>query len=152
MHRIAAAAFLASASACAGDDHHGDDEPVNCATETRDDDFVVGLEKGGRDGLLMFRLMSSTPAPPGRGDNTWEIDIVDAGGAPRAGATVVVTPFMPDHQHGTPIDAVVTESTTIVGRYTATPINLWMPGLWEVTIETTSVPLDRATYKFCIPG
>ena len=126
------------------------DAAYDCATETRADAFSVGLTKAGSQGVVTFKLMSSTPAPPARGDNKWEIDLVDAGGAPVAGAKVKVVPFMPDHNHGTSIKAQVTE--TSAGHYEVTPVNLWMPGLWQVTVTATPVggTLDTAIFSFCI--
>ncbi len=66
---------------------------------------------------------------------------------------VVATPLMPDHGHGTPINAEVTELTT-PGEYEVTPVNLWMPGLWEITIEVTNGAdvSDAVTFAFCIEG
>ena len=135
--------------ACGGDDEGGDDDAVNCALEDRADEFVVGLARTGAAGLT-FRLMSSMPAPPSRGNNTWEIEIVDGAGAPVLGAAVSVKPFMPDHQHGTGVRAVLTEQGE--GRYQATPVNLWMPGLWEITVgarPATGQP-DEVVFRFCV--
>ena len=46
-----------------------------CATETRADTFVVGLDKHGVAGSYDFALMSIDPAPPSRGNNTWIVQI-----------------------------------------------------------------------------
>jgi hypothetical protein len=148
--------LMLSLAACSGGEMHGDDEPVNCATETRDDVFVVGLAKMGTGGALEFKLMSANPAPPARDDNTWQLQLssVTGGtvGAPVPGATLTVTPFMPDHQHGSG-KAVVVEPMTEAGHYNLTPINLWMPGLWETTISASSASgSDSAVFRFCIPS
>jgi hypothetical protein len=150
------AAILGTALAACGGSKPGEGVPdagYNCAEDTRGETFTAGMSKVGTQGLLTFKLMSSTPAPPSRGDNTWELDIVDQGGAPVAGATVTVVPFMPDHNHGTSIKAVVTEKSP--GHYEATPINLWMVGFWQITI--TARPAaggapDAVPFNFCIPG
>lgn len=144
------APLLAAAAACAGDDgDHG--TTYNCEAEDRDEVFTAGMQKTGAGGMT-FTLVSSTPAPPGRDDNTWIIDVA-TGGAPFAGP-VVVTPFMPDHNHGTPIEAVVTPVAGTPGRYEAAPVNLWMPGLWEITVEAqpTATTRDSAVFRFCITG
>lgn len=146
-------------SAGCGDDMMmvDDSGSYNCATETRADTFVAGLEKPGVGGALDFQLMSADPAPPQRGDNTWVLKVSAlAGGVvgnPVAGAVMTVTPFMPDHQHGTPITVQI-QPMTEVGQYKLTPVNLWMPGLWETTINVTSGggATDKVVYKFCIPG
>jgi hypothetical protein len=148
------ALFLAATvlAACGGDDGTGDDT-VDCTKVTGADTFVVGLEKPGTSGALDFRMMSATPAPPARGDNTWQVQIhsMSSGvvGAPVDGAMLQVTPFMPAHQHGSPIQVEITAGTD--GMYTLAPVNLWMPGVWETTIRATSASsTDSAVYKFCI--
>jgi hypothetical protein len=153
MRRLAIT-FTSMAAACGGTGDDGDDEMVDCTLETRDDEFVVGLEKLSPGGYH-FQLMQSVPAPPARHDNQWTLHIADAAGAPLAGATVTVVPFMPDHGHGTGVSTVVTESTTVVGEYDANPVNLFMPGLWEVyvTVDTAPPAMDeQVVYRFCIPG
>src|SRR5579862_4509293 len=129
------------------------DAGYDCATDTRGETFSAGMSKAGTQGLMTFKMMSSTPAPPARGDNTWELDIVDSTGAPVAGATVTVVPFMPDHNHGTSIKAQVTETSP--GHYEATPVNLWMVGFWQITVEAKpagSGAPDAVPFNFCIPG
>ncbi|MBA3461645.1 MAG: FixH family protein [Deltaproteobacteria bacterium] len=153
MRRIALAVFAAVlplAGACADDHHGGEDDPVNCAKETADE-FVVGLQKTGT--VLDVRLMSATPAPPNRGDNEWIIQVKTvSGAAPVTGATIEVTPFMPTHQHGTPVKATV-ESMPSAGEYKLKSVNLWMPGVWETTIEMmSSSGTDQVVYRFCIPS
>jgi len=142
------------AAACSSDGGHGgDDESYNCAAETRDDEFVVGIEKAGTNGKLTFKLLEATPAPPARGDNTWVLQLTSQGAAaPVTGAAMIVTPFMPDHQHGTPITVGI-EPMPTDGQYILTPINLWMPGLWQTTIEAQSgADTDKAVFAFCIPS
>ncbi len=142
-------AGLAALGACAGDD--GGSTVINCEVEDRDEAFLAGMQKVGAGGTT-FTLTSSTPAPPGRDDNTWVVDIA-TGAGPFDGA-VEVTPFMPDHRHGTPIVAIVAPVAGTPGRYSAAPINLWMPGLWEITVAATATggSADAVVFRFCIPG
>jgi hypothetical protein len=141
-------------AACGGGDDSGDgyDDEGNydCSMEDRADVFAVGLARPGEKGTVTVTLMASTPAPPSRGDNTWSIGLTDGAGAPITGAAVTVTPFMPDHRHGTGIKAKITEQGA--GLYQATPVNLWMPGLWEITVAATPAggAEDRAVFRFCI--
>ena len=139
-------------AACSGDD--GEDPEVDCATVTNVDTFVVGLEKPGKDGVYDFKLMSVSPAPPARGNNTWivQVNAMNAGvvGAPVDGATIKVTPFMPAHQHGTGVPVEIMPMTD-PGQYQLSPVNLWMQGVWETTIRATSgASTDSAVYKFCV--
>jgi hypothetical protein len=132
-----------------------DDEnaPVDCSMQTADT-FVVGLDHKGSAGMLDFQLMSADPAPPARGNNTWVVQImsmnagVDA--APLDGASIKVTPYMPAHQHGTPVIAQITPTGT-PGQYSLSPVNMWMPGVWDTTIEVTSPTADQAVFSFCLP-
>jgi len=148
--------FAGGACADNGGSTGDDTGSYNCAAETRDDDFVVGLEKQGNAGTLDFKLLTADPAPPARNDNTWTVQInsMAAGvvGNPVAGATMIVTPFMPDHQHGTPIEVKI-EALATAGQYKLSPVNMWMPGLWETTITATANgSTDAAVYRFCIPN
>ena len=140
---------LVGATACGGDGTGDGEEVVNCNMETRDDMFVVGIAKSGP--LMSFTLLSASPAPPQRGDNAWTLQLTGPGG-PVTGALISVSPFMPDHQHGTPIEVQVTPRAE-AGQYDLAPINMWMPALWETTIQATAGgATDRAVFKFCVPS
>jgi hypothetical protein len=133
----------------------------NCAADTRVETYTAGDEHMGVGGTIDVKLLSATPAPPARGDNSWVIELsaMQGGvvGAPMAGLenNITVTPYMPDHMHGTPILVVVTPVTGQPGQYTLDPVNLWMPGFWETTISVTQgagsdAMTDRVVYKFCL--
>jgi hypothetical protein len=124
------------------------DESV-CAVETRDDDFAIGLSKSGS--LVRATFVSASPAPPIKGDNTWVLDITDLNGGPLADSTITALPMMPDHGHGTPIDAVVV-ALPDAGRYEITPVNLFMTGLWQITIDVTLAggEQDSLMFGFCV--
>lgn len=147
---------LALLAACGGNTNAGPDASTECtASDTRADTFVVGLDKRGEAGMLDFQLMSVSPAPPARGDNTWivQVNAMSAGvvGQPVNGATMNAVPYMPDHAHGTGIEVVVTPTTT-TGQYQLKPVNMWMPGYWETTVHaSTASASDTAVFKFCIP-
>jgi hypothetical protein len=149
-----AAIPLLAVVACGGDeDGNGGGEPdaFSCALETRADEFVAGMEKLGLGGARVV-LVSSDPSPPARNDNTWTLQIQNEVGDPLEGATVDLVPFMPDHQHGTPIRAEITDMGG--GAYEAAPVNLWMPGLWEVTVSVDDGAgfADEVVFAFCIDG
>ncbi len=153
MRPACACVLVLGLAACSGDGDDTDPE-VDCATVKGVDTFVVGLEKPGTDGVYDFKLMSVSPAPPARGNNTWivQVNAMNAGvvGAPIDGATIKVTPFMPAHMHGTgvPVDIM---PMTDPGQYELSPVNLWMQGVWETTIRATSgTSTDTAVYKFCV--
>jgi len=150
----ALALALACVTACHSSDTPADaDEALACIASGRGDTYVAGLEHLGKLGLLDVKLMTADPAPPGFNNNVWVIQVnamaAGAVGDPVNDASVVVTPFMPDHQHGTPIRAQVEALSG--GQYKLSPINLWMPGYWELTIDVTAGAVhDSVVYKFCI--
>jgi len=155
--RLLALSFgITVVAACHGGDVAPDaDEALACMTSGRGDTYVVGLEHPGASGLLDFKLMSANPAPPGRNFNTWVIQINSmAGGvvgAPATGASMIVTPFMPDHQHGAGAYSVQVEAMPDAGQYKLSQINTWMPGYWEITIDAQVGSVhDTVVYKFCI--
>jgi hypothetical protein len=153
---LAAIALLAG---CGDSDPPGDDDDefvdalasFDCDADTRDEDFFAGMSKTGDIGIEVV-LVESTPAPPSRGDNTFTVELRDDEGTLIEGATFEVVPFMPDHNHGTPIDAEVTPHAETPGRYQVTPVNLWMPGIWEVNVELSAPAEQDVVFVFCIPG
>jgi hypothetical protein len=148
------------------------DEEYDCATETRDDEFSAGMSRVGDAGYEIV-LTEALPAPPSRGDNAWKVRVLDASGAPVSDLAIGVTPCMVDHGHGTPISAETTAAAE-GGEFSASPVNLWMPGLWRVSVvlsdsvapEASGALLDCATglpegeaevvdtieFAFCIDG
>ena len=128
----------------------GADDPLAGA-----DPFVAGIEKQGKSKQLTFKLIDANPAPPAQGNNTWEIEVRDADGAPVTGLKLNGGTWMPDHFHGSPIVAQSEELGA--GRYLVAPIELFMPGLWEITIGasggTTEAPIDdKAVFRFWVAG
>lgn len=131
-------------------------EIIDCSTIQGTDTFAVPLKHQGVGGSLEFEMLSADPAPPARNNNTWVVQVNSMAsgvvGNPIDGATLKVTPFMPAHQHGTPVEVQITP-TGMTGQYQLSPVNLWMPGVWETTIQATSGSVtDSAVYKFCIPS
>jgi len=117
------------------------------------DTYTAGIEKITGGGSFTVSIQSADPAPPDRGDNTWDLVVLDAAGAAVEGAAVVVTPYMPAHGHGTnPADFDGAEAGG--GAYTAGPFDLFMPGLWEITVDVvdTTGASDDAIFTFCIEG
>lgn len=121
-----------------------------CASETRNDVYMVGMEKVGEQ--LAVRIVDAMPAPPERFDNAWTIEVLDAATMqPRTDATLEVEPFMPDHNHGSSVKCEVTPMDA-AGQYQLDPINLFMPGLWEVRLHFTLADMskDELVFKFCV--
>lgn len=149
---VVALAIAPAATACSSDDGGDDDTTYNCEADDRDEPFLANLTRVGAGGVR-FTIVEGAPVQLVRGTNTWTL-VVDKDGAPLTGvdASLKLTPFMPDHQHGTGVKAVWTPVDGMPGRYQVGPINLWMPGIWEITIEATptGLPRDAVLFKFCL--
>jgi hypothetical protein len=149
--------LLVGAAACGSSGSSAPDGPFDCSQVTGTDTFVVGLDHHGDAGALDFKMMSADPAPPARDDNTWVIEVssMSSGvvGNPVAGLSIMAIPYMPAHQHGSPKQVIVTPSTSSPGQYTLSPVNMWMPGVWETTITATQgSTTDSTVFRFCIPN
>jgi hypothetical protein len=142
---------------CDGDEMEMDEDDAadedayarDCTTEMRADRYALGLRKVGRESTVQF--VDALPAPPERGDNTWTVMVMDQGGAGKTELAIAATPFMPDHQHGTTVKTTVTEGD-VPGEYVLEPVNLHMPGLWEVTLAMTAKDGtdDEVVFRFCV--
>ena len=69
--------------------------------------------------------------------------------------TITVTPFMPDHGHGTSVRAVVTAQPD--GSFSVTPLYLFMAGVWRVTIAvgvgaSDAGASESVAFFFCVAG
>ncbi len=114
---------------------------VDCDGEPADV-YVPGMIRTGANGA-MIELVSSDPAPPARFYNTFIVRSPD-------GPITAVTPFMPAHGHGTQTPVVIT-ATGNLDEWELDPVDLWMPGLWEVRIDVDHGDAgDRIVFKFCI--
>jgi hypothetical protein len=114
------------------------------------DPFEVGLSKRAAPDPLSIELVSAEPSPPAvRTDNVWRLRLTDADGAAVTGAELTATPYMPAHQHGS-AEVLVTELGE--GEYELSPIELIMPGVWEIpiTVSTLDGTSSEATFRFCI--
>jgi hypothetical protein len=132
------------------EDDDADAGPSGCAAEDRDDVYTLGLERSGEH--VMVRFVDAMPAPPARFDNTWVLDVLDpATGMPLDDAELTVEPYMPDHNHGTSIQCNV-EKMAEPGRVMLEPVNLFMPGLWDVRLHFAMADgtSDLVVFRFCV--
>jgi hypothetical protein len=119
----------------------------SCASETRADTYAVGLEKVTPSGVRV-RMLDATPAPPAKNENSWTLQVLAADGTPIDDATITITPFMPDHAHGS---AVTPEITAVgsEGKYTVKRVYLPMAGFWTMTVLVGN---EQVVFGFCIEG
>jgi hypothetical protein len=130
----------------------GDDpEPLTCEDDERAEAFTVDLAKTGERHTV--KIVEATPAEPARGDNTWTVELLDGDGNPEDGATMDLRPWMPDHGHGSPVEEEVTDLGG--GEYEIKSLNLFMPGLWQVTFDLSDASdsedaPDEVMFSICI--
>lgn len=81
-----------------------------------------------------WTLVEREPERTVVGDQSWVFEVSNEQGEPWQGVAdqIVVTPFMPDHGHGTAVVVHVEEVAS--GKYRLVPVNLRMPGYWLITI------------------
>jgi hypothetical protein len=124
-------------------------EVIDCATDARVFNYQPGMSVKSASGNLNFQLLSSNPGPPAKGTDVWSLKVTNAAGQSQSNLNMSVLPFMPDHGHGTSIDAQITAGAD--GTYSVKPIYFFMPGVWRITFSTAA-PSDTAVFFFCVPG
>lgn len=138
----------ANAANADGDGSGGSDGGNECSGDF--DVYAAGMQRQAVPGAITVELVDALPAPPAvRTDNTWWLKLTDSEGEPLLGAQLLVTPFMPAHQHGS-AEVVVEESGD--GGYKLSPLELFMPGVWEIpmSITPTDGETSETTFRFCI--
>ena len=159
---FAAAVLAAGACACSTSsssssgavaDAQAGDAIVTCQNDARVDTYAANLAKASTSGSLKITLVSSDPAPPSVGTNTWTLHVTDAAGAPISNAPLTIASFMPDHGHGSSVKAVITAQAD--GNYSVTPLYLFMPGVWRITFSlpgADAAPPEDVVFFFCVAG
>lgn len=102
-------------------------------------------------GELVLSVLETFPVPPGVGDNEWIVLLRDTSQQPVTGLaeSLVVTPFMPEHGHGTPTAVGVAEVDA--GEYRLGPVNTFMPGLWRIRLLVNRAPEPRLfEFNVCV--
>lgn len=135
---------------------------IDCAAETRATPYTPGMKEPSLAGAWVVRLLDNTflvggkpqSQPPAKGSDTWIIEVDDASGRPTDGVVTGVSPYMPDHRHGTTPVMVVAAGS---GTYTLAPLYLYMSGYWEITVALAGTSTagaantDSAMFPICIP-
>jgi len=136
-----------------GSDHdHGGHMATSCEdSSTEYATFMAGISQATANGAFTVTITGADPMMPMHGENTWQLTVADAEGAAVEGATIVVTPDMPDHGHGTEPATFTATAGDEAGAYAVGPITLQMPGVWRFSIEVTPAEgaADSAVLAFC---
>jgi hypothetical protein len=136
-----------------GDTGVEDTPTAACATDPRAQAFTLNTKQASLKGTFSIAIESADPAPPQTNDNTWTIMLTDASDAPVQGATFKFDTYMPDHRHHGSItpDAQPGKSP---GEYVISRLNLFMPGLWQITFTVTAsdgTTTDSVQWIYCVP-
>ncbi len=134
---------------------------LDCASQAGVDAYAAGLKKASQSGAFQFELVSSTPAPPAQGDNTFLVRVTAADGTPLTGQ-LNATLDMPEHGHTSPKTPVITFDAAS-GTFSLDPMYLFMVGLWRIafTFEPDAASgaagasdaasaADFAVFQFCV--
>lgn len=126
-------------------------DDLNCGGPSSAERYYDGISKVSASGRYTVTIVSSDPAPPVKGDNALTIQVTQ-NDAP-ADVGVVVSPFMPHHNHGTApanYDGVPAANEMVE----VPPFYLFMPGYWEYTVKLTGVDGDEedVVFAFCVDG
>ena len=150
MKRVLLIAMLAvSCGSNPGDSNTDSGGVIDCSTDPRVFTYQAGMTVASQSGQLKFMLEQSNPAPPAKGNDTWTLKVTTTAGVAQPGLHMSVLPFMPDHGHGTSVNASITDNGD--GTYTVAPLYFFMPGVWRITFSTAT-PSDSAVFFFCVPG
>lgn|GEM_PF-2266841 len=141
--------------------------PETCQGEEVDLDHLDESPRRTLPSGITVALAAGDPDPVDRGDNTFTLELTDDTGAAyvHPGAlddgTFLLSPYMPAHGHGTvPLDFVPNADAEVDdGTYIFGPIDLFMPGRWDLHFRlldvadggTTGAEED-AVFTFCIEG
>lgn len=151
---LGAAVLATCVAGCSGGDDGGNTTTTGggCADDPRVTPYLVGMEAKSGDGALTVTFMDADPAPPSKGDNVWMLKIEDAAGAAVNDATLSTEAFMPDHGHSsTAVPAITFKGE---GAYEIDGLDLFMPGVWEITIDVAPPggTVQSVLFTFCVQG
>ena len=128
-----------------GDDAESSEEPqaMGCVNPPSGECFRADWTVSGAQ--LTAELTAAEPSEPVKGSNTWTVALRDMDGEALLGCEVTLTPYMPDHGHGS---NVVESSELEDGRYELEGFELTMPGLWELNADVTCPELEMDSFTF----
>lgn len=124
-----------------------------CAADSGAIDYAVGVGAAADDGNVKITFADADPAPPGKGNNVFTVDVTDGVDQPLTGADITVKACMPLHGHCASVTPTVTADAK-AGRYVVTNVDLFMSGLWTITFTVTPSggAADPVNISFCVEG
>jgi hypothetical protein len=104
-------------------------------------DAVVPIDALSGSGRYRVEVVT-TPSPAQRGVMTAQLSITRSTGEAAPGLTLEVTPWMPQHGHGSSVAPKVTEVGG--GTYAVAELYLPMAGLWQLRTAIEGGAADEA--------
>ncbi|MBI4821007.1 MAG: FixH family protein [Deltaproteobacteria bacterium] len=134
--------LVIAATACGSEDPADEQRCAGASADT----YTAGLAKTAEG--LEVTFTDATPAPPARGQNVWTV--ATEGGSIEG---LDFKAWMPAHGHGT--NPLWTRADAVGnGTYRVGPIDLFMTGLWEITVRaktsSTTGPAPEVMFTFCL--
>jgi hypothetical protein len=118
-------------------------------------DTSLGPTGFGADPLAMAKgqhlsaALFTSPQPPERGQLEGKLVLTDLTGAHVEGVTLTVTPWMPEHGHGSSV--VPTVDPDGMGGFVISNLFLAMPGTWQLRVDVSGAVTDELVPSFDIP-
>jgi hypothetical protein len=96
-------------------------------------------------GVALF----TSPQPPERGALEGRLVLTDSKGDRVEGVNVTVTPWMPEHGHGSSVMPTVDSDGS--GGFIISNLYLAMPGTWQLRVSVSGAVTDELVPSFDIP-
>ena len=150
--RTAGSLILAVLVAACGAEDGAPQEHTDGTATGEHDVYSDGLTK--MTDTLMVSFESADPAPPTKGKNTFTLKVQLHDGTAVDDATVTVRPWMVAHKHGVSEGTLSTIAQGSGGLYDVPTVDLFMPGVWELTVSVTlqDGTEETAVFNFMLEG
>jgi hypothetical protein len=100
------------------------------------------------DGQTLHAAVFTSPQPPQRGLDEARLTLTRRDGQPLEGVMLTVTPWMPEHGHGTSVAPTVMANGD--GTWTVSNLYLAMAGQWQLRIDVSGAVNDELVPSFDI--
>lgn len=144
--------MAALVAACSAEDGATHDGHTDGETTGQHDIYSDGLMK--MTDTLMVSFDSADPAPPTKGKNTFTLKVQRHDGTAVDDGIVTLRPWMVAHKHGVSEGTLSTTAQGSDGLYDVPGVDLFMPGVWELTVSVTLTDgtQESVVFNFMLEG